>query len=899
MKKISQRKNIFIVFLLLQISFCNSQISVPFSVRYQSYVKGDMTIIANNITDKVEKKKSSKTSIESNDTKHNDEYQMGYIDIDKDESTFSSSSAELILEKNSNKKIVYAGLYWSATYKYTSGHKIKNEKFVVDVPTREAFDKIKIKLPNQDSYTDIQGKVLFDGINDKKFKESAPYAVYADITNEIKKASNPFGVYTVANVKATQGTISGGVAGGWSIIFIYEDLSMKGKFITTYDGFAGVSDRSTDIQFTGFETLPEGNVKAQIALTALEGDKNLVGDQLQFKTPQIKKYITLDNLLRSSDNFFNSSITIGNDYFLSREPNNKNTLGFDSCLISIPNQDNSIIGNNTKEATLRIRSSGDRCFIFFTAFDVEVTEPEIIKPIETKAAEVIATVIDTPKPVETTIPVVSDVKDVIKTEEVKEVVAISSDIKPATIITETKEILSSPKLVVVDTKKTETPPTEKVIMPKETTPDFTTTPLVTENKTVIETKEVLTQKEIVNYNIDGLKKGYYIVANVFAKEYNRKNFLGFLKKAGQKAASFFNPTKKYHYVYLENSDNKEEIQKLYDSKINNSYKKDIWILSVNNNQNEVIANNTKPQEVIKKEAVATTTLEKQPEMTAKEAIASIEKESELIAMTNSTNNNVSINKNGERIDAISDKNLVENYTKVAINNPSLTTLPSLEVTSTEITPNPTEPISNTTTVNKDLNLETKNSDIINPSTINKEIQNVNEAIAEKPVIQKQNDVTTGITISPTIVNKDSNISKNNPQKPKVTTVKNKAIAAVSKTTPKKESLNTISKTTIHNNPQINNYNLAGLSKGYYIVANVFAKQRNCKNFILYLKNKGLNASSFYNSDKKYYYVYIEKSENKDEIQNLYNSKINNSYKDDIWVLSVNNSAKQESIVDSQ
>ena len=90
---------------------------------------------------------------------------------------------------------------------------------------------------------EINGAIIFDGINEKGFSESAPYAVYADITNELQKLQNPNGNYVVANIKATTGTISGGVSGGWTMVVIYENKEESGKFITTYDGFAGVTEK--------------------------------------------------------------------------------------------------------------------------------------------------------------------------------------------------------------------------------------------------------------------------------------------------------------------------------------------------------------------------------------------------------------------------------------------------------------------------------------------------------------------------------------------------------------------------------------------------------------------------------------------------------------------------------
>ena len=136
------KKSLVVGFFLLPLLVTYSQTTVPFSTRYQNLVKGDLAVIANSIVDKVADPNS--IIVHSKKQRHNDEFQMGYIDIDSDEATFSSSSASLQLLNQSSKKIIYAGLYWSATYKYNSGYFEKDGTITIDDKKRDAFDIIKI-----------------------------------------------------------------------------------------------------------------------------------------------------------------------------------------------------------------------------------------------------------------------------------------------------------------------------------------------------------------------------------------------------------------------------------------------------------------------------------------------------------------------------------------------------------------------------------------------------------------------------------------------------------------------------------------------------------------------------------------------------------------------------------
>ena len=51
----------------------------------------------------------------------NDNLDMQYIDIDGNSQTFNSSSANLNIQDASCSRIVHAGLYWAATYRYNLG----------------------------------------------------------------------------------------------------------------------------------------------------------------------------------------------------------------------------------------------------------------------------------------------------------------------------------------------------------------------------------------------------------------------------------------------------------------------------------------------------------------------------------------------------------------------------------------------------------------------------------------------------------------------------------------------------------------------------------------------------------------------------------------------------------
>ena len=497
-------------------------------------------MIANNIVNRQEFLNSPNTPYNKIDskTKLNDEFDMQYIDIDTDKTTFSSSSAKLILEKPEQKKILYAGLYWSATYTTKSSKRTGINIFTASDTTRESFDKIKIKLPNENQYNEIHGNLIFDGVKDSNFSESAPYAMYADITDLVKKSSSPLGTYTVANIRSTVGVVSGGVSAGWSIFFIYEDTSMSGKFIATYDGFAGVTKTPVDINFSGFQTLAVGKINAKVACAALEGDFNLGGDQLSFKSENALDFSKLSDTNRDNVNIFNSSITLDNNIFSDRIPNSNNTLGYDSFIMSIQNPNNSIIENNSNGATLNFKTFGDRYFVFFNAFIVEVTPPiEVNSPEELKQHK----------------------EFYVEANQKTHNVELNLSKKEVAVVQES---------TVAETVN---------VAPKK---DF----VKSENSAEVKISSKNANNNL-SYKRASFNKDYYLVAGVFQVPSNATKFMKKLKAKGVQSYSFVNSKNNLRYVYISKNKTYKSAFNLYASKVNGKYKQEIWILGVKKQTN--------------------------------------------------------------------------------------------------------------------------------------------------------------------------------------------------------------------------------------------------------------------------------------------------------------------------
>ncbi len=366
---------IYLLILLYVLCSSNtySQVEVPLKKRTEFTFKGDFKFVSNTILGKVSNDDGSGVfdpNKSYNDGGLNNQFQMGFIDIDNDPTTFNSSSADLNITSECN-SIKHVGLYWTAAY--------------ADENREHDITSIKIKYPGHQSYTTITGgEIIHDYYNDEKalFKQ---YSCYKNITKEVLNLENPIGTYTLANIPATTSeinndpTLGNGLTGGWTMVVIYEDDTKPRKRFYVYDGFVNIDSKAKPVAFSfdNFQTIPNGPVHGKIGVIAFEGDKGIRGDRFQVISNETNKYKSLADGTNPMNNFFNANITENGRNVKTRVPASQNTLGYDADLFDIKNIRNSIIGNNQTEAKFRLSTDNDGYSVMAVAFSVDIYEPAI------------------------------------------------------------------------------------------------------------------------------------------------------------------------------------------------------------------------------------------------------------------------------------------------------------------------------------------------------------------------------------------------------------------------------------------------------------------------------------------------------------------------------------------
>ncbi len=585
-----------------------SQSDIKIKPHQQFYVYGDATVIGNNIVGKHKIKRFNDTSV------NNDLTKMVYIDVDNSPLTFSSSEANLEIPKGA--KVVSASLYWSAVYGYNKGSKkIKGRRIIYkgdDKPRDTLFNYIKFKTPFEE-YKNIQGNILYDEYKtvNNEYENAAPvYVCHADVTGFFKGKEFINGTYTIANVRATQGYISGGSAGGWLLFVVYESPLESPKYISTYNGLVHLYNQPLDLKIQDFKTPDEGNIKGSLFLATIEGDSNLKKDQcLIFREPD-STYVPLQNDLRANHNFFNSTITKGNKMFDKRNPNSLNTLGFDLAEIEIPNQNNTIIKNGETQFNTRFVTKYDSFKLFFMAFKTEIDDSfnlllnqnNLNDVVQINLKELSQTSAQLEKAKTS-----SDLNNKVRIKNrIPEISTVNFDITNVGILSDTinylrankqnsltnikQEVAYSDKLksetnqalarinTILDDNNDQPNSTEGNL--KESTTQFS-------DESIIEIEKLIGQK---SYRIPGLEAGYYVITNVFSVPSNANKWDNFLVEKGYNVQRFINPENNWDYASVFKSKDVYQAYALRNKLNKLDYFTGIWVFKVNLNDQVVFVN---------------------------------------------------------------------------------------------------------------------------------------------------------------------------------------------------------------------------------------------------------------------------------------------------------------------
>jgi uncharacterized repeat protein (TIGR01451 family) len=202
------------------------------------------------------------------------------------------------------------------------------------------------------------------------------YVRSADVTDLVKAAGA--GMYVVGRVPATLGAV------GWTLSVTYKDPALPSRNITFFvnDTFI-YSGSPQSIEITDFGTPTTGSVNARLLVTAMQGDTNLIGDQLLFG-PTDSTLQPMSGPNNPAGNFFATQINDDNGNLDTSgtagtmNPVIGGTSGMSRYGWDITNVDaSSAMVNSQNRAVARFTSNSDAYLISGVAVQIDVDSPKI------------------------------------------------------------------------------------------------------------------------------------------------------------------------------------------------------------------------------------------------------------------------------------------------------------------------------------------------------------------------------------------------------------------------------------------------------------------------------------------------------------------------------------------
>jgi uncharacterized repeat protein (TIGR01451 family)/fimbrial isopeptide formation D2 family protein len=305
--------------------------TLPFTARYTTNANGAIVSVGNSLLTCP----SSNTcaAARAGTATDNNNFTMVNADADADAATDNSSMSQLNLPAGST--VLWAGLYWGARLTAGTGGQ----------PGRGDYNTMLLGVPGAPGYQTITASTAADAQFGPNPSSYNAYQRFADITALVQAAGN--GQYWGGNVVAATGQDR---YAGWAMTVVYSGPGLPLRNLTVFDGFNVVSSGSPQtIRVSGFQAPLAGTVDTQLSMVVYEGDLAQTGDYTRLNNTQ------LATGLSPGSNFFNSSNDFNGSSVTTRNPADRNQLGFDVKNLGA----SGTIPNGATSATFTFSSNGD------------------------------------------------------------------------------------------------------------------------------------------------------------------------------------------------------------------------------------------------------------------------------------------------------------------------------------------------------------------------------------------------------------------------------------------------------------------------------------------------------------------------------------------------------------
>lgn len=324
--------------------------SIKFAQRYHALQHGGITRAANTaITCRkpMAARAVSCPSARGGGAAANNDFDMFYVDVDKDPNTYNSSRGEVRLPQGS--RVSYARLYWGGNLRVGEQKPAKdNAKALIAEPGG--------------SYQDVKADTL---VGHRTANGADAFQASADVTPLVRASGA--GLYTVAQVNVAMGHSKAGAWGGWTLVVAYENEAAPLRHLTVWDGFDsfGAGKRSHALRLSGAPV--PARAKGSVGMVTYNGDRGTTGDTLTVSTDRSRPVLLSDRANPARD-VLNSTISEPGRQS-ARTPAYANTLGYDSDIFRLGGG----LKADRKGLLIRLASQRESAWagVFFAAVDAK------------------------------------------------------------------------------------------------------------------------------------------------------------------------------------------------------------------------------------------------------------------------------------------------------------------------------------------------------------------------------------------------------------------------------------------------------------------------------------------------------------------------------------------------
>ncbi|MFB7930876.1 DUF3344 domain-containing protein [Streptomyces sp. NPDC056039] len=316
--------------------------SLAFAERYRALQHGGIVRAANaSITCRAAQRPSCPDA-QAGGMAVNGDFDMFYVDVDRDPNTYNSSRSEVRLPSGS--RVTYARLYWGGNLRVGEQKPPEDNGRVLIAEPGGEYKQVLADT--------LVGHRVLDGMD--------AFQASADVTRLVREGGS--GLYTVAQINIAMGRSTAGAWGGWTLVVAYENPSEPQRHLAVWDGFTPLRSGAQEVRVTGLGFA--AGAWGRAGLVTYNGDRGTGGDSFTVATGQSATALT--NNANPRDDVLNSTISEpGAD--ASRVPAHANTLGYDSDVFDL----GSGLQQGGDQATFRIQSQQDAAWagVLFVAVD--------------------------------------------------------------------------------------------------------------------------------------------------------------------------------------------------------------------------------------------------------------------------------------------------------------------------------------------------------------------------------------------------------------------------------------------------------------------------------------------------------------------------------------------------